>query len=269
MVKPIHRKADRMSGHEPSVKNRPADATSTEWRKLLAGLAVTFGLFHGLATALGSDRGQAGLLVTAAVVAALLAAEWLLFRETPAEALVSLGFGRPALRGMLASVGVCVAMLAVIPAYAAWHGASVMAYPGWVWLLPGLFAQAGIAEEALFRGYLFGRLRRGHSFWRAAALATAPFVVVHLILFATMPWPIALVAVLLSVILSFPLAHLFELAGNTIWAPALLHFTVQGAIKVVELPGDTGLPLVWMAAGAAIPSLILLSWRPSPRPKQA
>ena len=124
---------------------------------------------------------------------------------------------------------------------------------------------AGIAEEALFRGYLFGRLRRSRSFWRAAALATAPFVVVHLILFATMLWPIALAAVLLSVILSFPLAHLFELAGNTIWAPALLHFTVQGAIKVVELPGDTGLPLVWMAARAAIPSLILL-WRPASAP---
>ena len=90
------------------------------------------------------------------------------------------------------------------PAYAAWHGASVVAFPGWVWLLPGLFAQAGIAVEALFRGYLFGRLRRSRSFWRAAALATAPFVVVHLILFATMPWPIALAAVLLSVILSFP-----------------------------------------------------------------
>ena len=249
-----------MSGQQQS---RPAGAASTQWGKLLAGLTAIFGLFHGLATALGSDRGQAGLLVAAAVVAALLTAEWLLFRQAPAEALLSLGFGRPAPRAMLSALGVCAAMLAVIPAYAAWHGASVMAYPGWVWLLPGLFAQAGIAEEALFCGYLFGRLRRGRSFWHAATLATAPFLVVHLILFATMPWPIALAAVLLSVILSFPLARLFELAGNTIWAPALLHLTVQGAIKVVELPGDTGLPLAWMAASAAIPSLILLPWRPS------
>ena len=127
---------------------------------------------------------------------------------------------------------------------------------------PGLFAQAGIAEEALFRGYLFGRLRRGRSFWHAAALAAVPFVLVHLILFATMPWQVALAAVLLSVILSFPLAYLFELGGNTIWAPALLHFTVQGAIKVLELPGDTALPLVWMAASAALPYLVFL-FRPA------
>ena len=191
-------------------------------------LAVIFGLFHGLATALGSDRGEAGLLVAAVVVAALLAAEWLLFRHAPAEALLSLGFGWPAARGMLAALGVCAAMLTVIPIYAAVRGASIVFYPLWLWLLPGLIAQAGIAEEALFRGYLFGRLRRGRCFWHAATLATAPFVVVHLILFATMPWPIALAAVLLSVILSFPLARLFEFGGNTIWAPALLHFTVQG-----------------------------------------
>ena len=159
--------------------------------------------------------------------------------------------------GILAALCVCLALLAVIPIYAA-RGGSPLSYPGWVWLLPGLFAQAGIAEEALFRGYLFGRLRRGRTFWRAAALAAVPFVLVHLILFATMPWPIALAAVLLSVILSFPLAHLFELGGHTIWAPALLHFTVQGTIKVLELPGDTTSPLVWMAASAIIPFAVFL-----------
>ena len=72
----------------------------------------------------------------------------------------------------------------------------------------------------------------------------------------------ALAAVLLSTLLSFPLARLFELGGNTIWAPALLHFVVQGAVKVVELPGNTGLPIVWMAASALVPWLVFI---PSPR----
>jgi membrane protease YdiL (CAAX protease family) len=245
-----------MSDRVVSTGCRAASTTSGDWARLLVGLAVVFALFHGLAAALGSDRGQAGLLVAAVVVAALLAVEWALFRQAPAQALWSLGFGRPTVRSILAAVGICVALLAVIPIYAALRGASLTSYPGWPWLLPGLFAQAGVAEEALFRAYLFGRLRHGRSFWHAAALATAPFVLVHLILFATMPWPVALAAVLLSVILSFPLARLFDLGGNTIWAPALLHFTVQGAIKMVELPGDTTLPLVWMAASAAIPYLV-------------
>jgi membrane protease YdiL (CAAX protease family) len=235
--------------------------------RFLVGLFVVFALFHGLATVLGSVRGQAGIAVAAVVLAALLAVEWALFQQPPAEALRALGFGRPDARGLLVALAVCVTLLAVIPIYAGVRGDSLVFYPGWVALLLGLFAQSGIAEEALFRGYLFGRLRRTRSFWRAAGLATVPFVLVHLILFATMPWPIALAAVMLSVVLSFPLAHLFELGGNTIWAPALLHFTIQGAIKIVELPADAGLPLVWMAASATLPFLVFLARRSCPNPR--
>ena len=130
-------------------------------------------------------------------------------------------------------------------------------YPGWISLLPGLFAQAGIAEEVLFRGYLFGHIRRGRTFRRAAALSMAPFVGVHLVLFFTMPWPIAFVSVLLAVVISFPLARLFELGGNTIWAPALLHFVVQATVKVVVFSqGAESFALAWMAASATIPLLV-------------
>jgi len=79
----------------------------------------------------------------------------------------------------------------------------------------------------LFRGYLFGHVREGRPFWRAATVSCAPFVAVHLFMFLTLPWPIALASVLLAAILSFPLAYLFELGGRTIWAPAFLHFIVQ------------------------------------------
>jgi membrane protease YdiL (CAAX protease family) len=140
----------------------------------------------------------------------------------------------------------------VLPIYAAIRGASLAAYPGWLWLLPGLFAQGGVAEEALFRGYLFGHLRRGRSFWHAAGLATLPFALAHLYLLAVLPWPVAIASVLLSTILAVPLARLFELGGNTIWPPALLHFTVQGAVKILEVPGDTVMPLVWISASALI-----------------
>jgi membrane protease YdiL (CAAX protease family) len=230
---------------------------------LIAGLALVFALFQGLAHTLGSDRGQAGLLVAAVVIAALVAVERLLFGQSPAAALRSLGFGPPAMKGLAIALGLGVLLVAVIPTYAAMNGVSVAPYPGWMWLLPGLFAQGGVAEEALFRGYLFGRLRRDRSFWRASALAGMPFVLVHLYLFATLPWPVALASVLLATIISFPLAHLFELGGNTIWPPALLHFTVQGAVKVLELPGNTLMPLVWIGASAALPYLGFLFARPT------
>ena len=96
-----------------------------------------------------------------------------------------------------------------------------------------------------------------------------PFVAVHLFLFLTMPWPIALAAVLLSVVLSFPFAYLFELGGSTIWAPALLHFVIQGTVKVVVFSDDGGVsfPLVWMVA-SAIASLLICLVKP-PRPAMA
>jgi hypothetical protein len=79
-----------------------------------------------------------------------------------------------------------------------------------------------------------------------------------------MSWPIALASVLLAVVISFPLAHLFELGGRTIWAPAILHFVIQGAVKVVVISdgGDILFPLVWMLASAFLPLLVLIVARP-------
>jgi membrane protease YdiL (CAAX protease family) len=244
--------AARIGDRFASVNAQPASADPYEWCKLLGGLAIVFALFQGLAHALGSDRGQAGVLVAAAAIAALVAAQGLLFGQSFRAALHSLGFVRPAGRGVIVAVGLSLLLLAVLSIYAAIRGASLAAYPGWLWLLPGLFAQGGIAEEALFRGYLFGHLRRGRSFWHAAGLATLPFALAHLYLLAVLPWPVAIASVLLSTILAVPLARLFELGGNTIWPPALLHFTVQGAVKILEVPGDTVMPLVWISASALI-----------------
>lgn len=233
--------------------------TRVAWLKLLAGLAAVFMLFQFLGHVFGSDRGQAGLVIAGAVIAALLIIEFALFERRPAAALRALGFGWPAAYGLSAALGACLVLLAIIPAHALLAGVRFTTLPGWLWMLPGLFAQAGIAEEALFRGYLFGRLRQGRGFWNAAALATLPFALVHLILFATMPWPVALAAMLLSIALSFPLARLFELGGGTIWAPALVHFTVQGTVKILDTQGDAAFPLLWMAASALIPYLVFFA----------
>ena len=68
------------------------------------------------------------------------------------------------------------------------------------------------------------------------------------------------VSLLLAVVLSIPLAHLFELCGNTIWAPALLHFVIQGTAKVIVFPDSaaTSFALAWMIAGALLPMAVLL-----------
>jgi membrane protease YdiL (CAAX protease family) len=233
-----------------------------DWFRLVLGLFVVFGLFHVSATILGSDRGQKGILVGTLVVAATAAARSFLLRRPLITAVRQLGLGRPRTQGLVVAGGASLALLMVGLLFAWTREMTPSFYPGWIALLPGLFAQAGMAEEVLFRGYLFGQLRAGRTFWQAAVASMLPFVSVHLLLFFSMPWPIAAASLLLAIVISFPLAHLFELGGHTIWAPALLHFVIQATVKVVVFSdGAESFALAWIAASAIVP-LLVFAMRP-------
>ncbi len=246
--------------HDDWNEIRSADS----WARLVIGLAAVFVLFQWLASALGSDRGQAGLIVGAVVVVATVAVERTWLASTLRGAIRALGLQTPTGSSLLASGVISGVLLLVVPIYVAMTGARWTMDPQWLERVPGLFAQAGIAEEVLFRGYLFGHVRRGRAFWRAASLSMLPFVAVHLLMFFTMPWPIAVASLLLAVVISFPLAHLYELGNGTIWAPALLHTIVQGTVKSIQFGGDSAatFPLVWIAASALIPLLALFARGP-------
>lgn len=234
--------------------------SARDWARLVAGLVAVFALFQWTATRLASDRGQAGIIVAAVVVLATLAVERWRSGTPLAAAAVAVGLGRPCGPGLAVAAAIGGALLLVVPLFAQAAGSSVSVLPEAPQWLPGLFAQAGIAEEVLFRGYLFGRLRRGRRFWRAAVLSMVPFVIVHLWLFTSMPWPIASAAILLAVVVSFPFAHLYELGGQTVWPPALLHTVVQAVPKVVVVTGVAAdaFPLIWMLASVLLPPLALL-----------
>ena len=237
--------------------------TPHAWLKLLVGFFAVFALFQALGHVLASDHAQAGLLICAAIVAATIGAEAGLFRRPLPAAVHDLGLGRPTARGMLAAAAAVVALVLVLPLYALARGTEIAPAPGWLGMLPGLFAQASPRRSCL-RGYLFRHLQDGRSFWRAALLSMLPFVGAHLVLFFTLPWPIALASVGLAAATALPLAHLFVLGGRTIWAPALLHCAIQGAIKVVTIPDRDAmlLPLVWIVAAAVLPYVVFLWRRP-------
>jgi membrane protease YdiL (CAAX protease family) len=193
--------------------------------------------------------------VAPATCFACVGAQRVLRHQPLSDAIRAIGLGRPSGRAIYAAIGVGIALLSVIPAFAFATNAQLTMYSGWPLLLPGLFAQGGVAEEVLFRGFVFGNLRQNRSFWRAATLSAGPFMAAHLLLFATMDWPVALAATVLAFVTSFPLSRMFELGGRTIWAPAVVHFIMQSAPKVVEVSGSpTSYPLVWLAACA------LVSW---------
>lgn len=86
----------------------------------------------------------------------------------------------------------------------------IMAFVGLV-ILPPIF------EEILFRGYLFGRLRRYVGFWVTAVVTSAVFGLVH------GQWNVAVDTFILSLFL----CSLREYTGS-LWAPILLHAFKNG-----------------------------------------
>jgi membrane protease YdiL (CAAX protease family) len=86
----------------------------------------------------------------------------------------------------------------------------------------------GITEEILFRGYIFGHLREGRTFWRAAAISALFFGLAHLHLFMILDPLVAGIATLLAVVSHFPFAYLYERGRNTIWAGSIVHVAATG-----------------------------------------
>ncbi|MEO7904797.1 MAG: type II CAAX endopeptidase family protein [Candidatus Saccharimonadales bacterium] len=82
---------------------------------------------------------------------------------------------------------------------------------------------APVAEEALFRGYLFGKLRRLSPFWVATLMTSVVFAALHLPGDSALQWNVAIDVFALSIILSV----LREKTGS-IWAGVLLHMLKNG-----------------------------------------
>ena len=253
-----------MRGAYDQPIDRPSIDSRGAWLRLLAGFSVVFALFQWSAAQFGSDRGQAGVVVAAIVLTGVLGAEVLLFGAGLREAIRRLGLARPRLNGITAAALIAVCLWATVPIFSTFTGATVSMQSGWIRFAPGLFAQAGIAEETLFRAYLFGHLRVSRPFWRAAIVSLLPFVAVHLPLFATMDWPVATAALLLAAATAMPFARLYELGGHTVWAPAIVHAVIQGTVKVVAVSEawTMAFVLAWMTAGAVVPFAVFLTRTP-------
>jgi membrane protease YdiL (CAAX protease family) len=212
-------------------------------------------VFDRLAAALGSTRGEAGLVVGAVIVALTLLAERWLTRASLRSCAAALGLRTPRGIALLASIALAVALLASLPLLGRVTGVELALRDGAAWLALGMFAQGGVAEETLFRGFMYRHLRRTRTFWRAAALSAVPFAAAHLPLFWSLDVPVALLALGMAVAWSFPLAWLFDRANGSIWPPAIVHAVIQGGIKVL-VDDDAvfqNLAIAWVALGLAAP----------------
>ena len=82
---------------------------------------------------------------------------------------------------------------------------------------------APVAEELLFRGYLFGKMRKHAPFWLAMIITSILFGGLHLIAGASLQWNVAADTFALSLVL----CTLRQITGN-IWAGVLLHMIKNG-----------------------------------------
>jgi membrane protease YdiL (CAAX protease family) len=221
--------------------------------------------FDRLAAVLGSTRGEAGLVVCAAVLALALGAERWLTRARLGDCARSLGLGAPAPRALLAAMGLSLALLACLPLLAMITGVELLTRENATWLALGMLAQGGVAEEVLFRGFMYRHLRRTRTFWRAATLSALPFAAAHVPLFFTLDASVAVLALAMAIAWSFPLAWLFDRAGGSIWPGAVLHGVIQAGIKLLvdHSPAFQTLALAWVALGLAAPWLFFVLLRRS------
>lgn len=95
--------------------------------------------------------GRWGLAILAAVLLTGLAVERWLDGAGGRAALRRLGFGRPGGRAVLAATVVSGLVLLVYPLATALTGAPLSLRPDWPWLLLGIFAFHGLAEELVWR----------------------------------------------------------------------------------------------------------------------
>ena len=228
----------------------------------VAGFLALWLVLDRSAAWLGSTRGEWGLIVCAAVLVCAIGVECLLSRRTPRAAMQALGLRAPRRRALAWTVAVCAALLALLPLFSAATGSTLELRADAAVLALGMFAQGGIAEEVVFRGFLFRRLREGRSFRRAAVLSALPFVAVHVPLLHSLGAAVGLASIAVAVSLSFPLAWLFDRSGGSVWPSAIVHAVVQGAIKLVDA-GDAFMPLAlaWMGASAVAPWLFFFLLR--------
>lgn len=131
--------------------------------------------------------------------------------------------------------------------------------PGWPWLLLGIFASHGLAEELVWRGYAYRRLREGRSFGRAVVLTMPLVAVAHVPVLFGSGLAVGTAALVVAASTSVPLAHLWEMGRRTIWAPALVHTAID-AFKLVQIPAGTTVvySLALAAVSATVPLLALL-----------
>jgi membrane protease YdiL (CAAX protease family) len=183
--------------------------------------------------------------------------DWITNRGSIRDVARRIGLGRPARRAILAASAVGGAVVATYLAGAALLGIDLELRSNWPNVLVGALLFHGFAEELVWRGYAFGRLRSRHLFWRAVAWSVPLIALTHVPIIAGNGIGIGGLAVLTAAATSVPFAALWERSGGTVWAAAILHGLI-GTWQLFEHTYSDTFSVVVIIASIFVPFTIFL-----------
>ncbi len=226
------------------------------WLRFLIGFTLLWGVLAGISEI--DATGRWGLAIFAAVATAALIVEVILYKAPVRAAVRHLGLGRPNGRALAVAAAVSALILLVYPLTTAVTGADIRMVPNWPWILLGIFAFHGLAEEIVWRGFAFRRLSSGRPF-RTAVLLTMPLIAAaHIPVVVNNGVVVAIGAMLVAAVTSIPFSYLYVTGRCTVWAPALVHTAID-TFKLVVIPAAaiTTFSMLLIAVSIVVPLLAL------------
>ena len=239
--------------------NSPTLAATRQLVRFGATFLVAWCLLNAFVTSPPNPISSASALAAVAIVLALgqraAGTGW-------AQVPVALGLGRPhrqavVLAGLVGGVYLMVLLLG-----ANRLGVALEVRENWPTVLVGVLLFHGLAEELVWRGYAFARLRDHHSFAESVWWSVPLIALTHAPIVATDGWLVGALATLTAAITCWPMAYLWERGGRTVWAPALLHGLI-GTWQLFERSNTLAFSMLVMAASITVPLLVFLPamWR--------
>ena len=245
--------------------------------RMLLGFVVIFSVFEGAGFALAGAPAAARLFAVSTIaIITTLVVQGLVTGERGRPLLRSLGVTAPSRDGVGPGAGLGAGSPAALLAAGVIGLGLIACYPmlsaltgvRWAtgvstWALLGVYAQNGIAEEMLIRGYLYRHLRARRRFGRAVLQVVVVHAAAHALLIPVVGVGVALSAMLVAGLIALPYAALLERGGATIWPTAVLHGT-SDTIMLLLPTGGSGSPgalpalLLWFALIGLAPYLVLL-----------
>lgn len=169
----------------------------------------------------------------------------------------SLGLGRPVVRALVVAgiVGSAVFLCLLLGAHVV--GVQLELRENWLSVLLAALIFNGLAEELVWRGFVFGHFRRSTTFWRAVAKSVPLIALTHVPIVFTDGLAIGLLATFTAAVTCLPFAYLWERGGGTIWASALLHGQIDWW-QLFERPYPDRFSAVILTATIVVPMAVFL-----------